>query len=254
MHQLPIEQQILLATEIAALSILCLRMWLAGLYRVYVFFFGYLVLELLQALIPVLAPLQSRLYADSYMLSEALITAFYVLVVLELYSNVLRDLPGIAGTARRYIEVTVVLAILIALIFLRLGRRVSTLIGYLLSFERTVMASLVVFVLLVAAFLAYYPIPLGRNVIAYLVGYSVWFLTNATVSLMMNFGQQWIRPLSSIAMGVWLVCLIFWIIALSRDGEINRAVVGHQWNTADQQKLRAQLDAINASLLRAGRK
>src|SRR5580704_11752793 len=107
MHQLPIEQQILLATEIAALSILCLRMWLAGLYRVYVFFFGYLVLELLQALIPVLAPLQSRLYADSYMLSEALITAFYVLVVLELYSNVLRDLPGIAGTARRYIEVTV---------------------------------------------------------------------------------------------------------------------------------------------------
>jgi hypothetical protein len=254
MHQLPIEQQILLAVEIAAISILCLRMWAAGLYRVYVYFFGYLVLEFLQALIPVVVPLESRLYANSYMLSEALVTAFYALVVLELYSNVLRDLPGIAGTARRYIKVTVVLAVLIALLFLRLGKTVATLMGNLLSFERTVMASLVVFVLLVSAFLVYYPIPLGRNVIAYLVGYAVWFLTKATVALAMNFGQQWIRPLSSIAMGVSLACLIFWILVLSRDGETKRVVVGHQWNPADQQKLRAQLDAINASLLRESRK
>jgi hypothetical protein len=29
-------------------------------------------------------------------------------------------------------------------------------------------------------------------------------------------------------------------------------VVGHQWNPADENKLRAQLEAINASLLRAG--
>jgi len=254
MHQLPIEQQILLVIEIAALSILCLRMWLAGLYRVYVYFFGYLVLELLQALIPALVPLQSRLYVDLYMATEALIVAFYALVVLELYSNVLRDLPGIAATARRYIKFTLVLAIVLALLPLRLERTKTTALGYFLSFEQTVTASLVVFVLLVSAFLVYYPVPLGRNIIVYSMGYAVWFLTGAAVTLLMNLGHHWTRQLNGVSMGVWLVCLIFWIVALSRDGETKRIVVGHQWNPADEQKLRAQLDAINASLLRVSGK
>jgi hypothetical protein len=31
-------------------------------------------------------------------------------------------------------------------------------------------------------------------------------------------------------------------------------VVGHQWNPGDEQRLLAQLEAINSSLLRSGRK
>lgn len=254
MRQLPIEQQILLGVEVAALAILCLRICFAGLYRVYPYFFGYLLLELMQALIPVLAPLGSRLYLDSYVASQALIVAFYALVVLELYSKVLRDLPGIAGTARRYIKVMLVLAIGIALLPLRLESIVTTPAGYLFACERTVMSSLVVFVLLVSFFLVYYPVPLGRNVIVYLMGYAVYFLTRATVLLMINLGHHWGRPLGSIAMGVSVLCLIFWITALDREGEAKRMVIGHQWNPADEQKLRAQLNAINASLLRASGK
>jgi hypothetical protein len=254
MRQLPIEQQILLVLEIAALAILCLRLCLAGLHRIYVYFFGFLVLELLQALIPLLLPLRSRLYRDSYVASEALIVAFSALVVLELYSKVLRDLPGIAGTARRYIRLTLGLAIVIALLPLGVETTMATLTGYLNSFERIVMLSLVVFVLLVSVFLVYYPIPLGRNVIVYSIGYTVFFLTNATVFLIIDLGHYWIRQLSSLVMGVDVVCFVFWTAALSRQGETKRVVVGHQWNPADEQKLRAQLDAINASLLRAGRK
>src|SRR5271170_7326837 len=131
MHRLPIEQQILLVVEIAALAILCLRMWLAGLHKVYVCFFGYLVLEFLQTLIPVLVPLKSRFYIGSYAASQALITAFYALVILELYSKVLGDLPGIARIARRYIKFTLVLAIGLALFPLRLERAKTTIAGYL---------------------------------------------------------------------------------------------------------------------------
>jgi hypothetical protein len=251
MHQLPIEQQILLFVEIIALAILCIRMWMAGLHKVYVYFFGYLLLELLQALIPVLVPVESRLYLDLYLTSQALITAFYALVVLELYSKVLGDLPGIAGTARRYIKFTVALAIVIAVLPLRLERAKTTALGYVTSFEQTVMFSLVIFVLLVSAFLVYYPVPLGRNVIVYSMGYAVFFLTRATFSLMLNLEHWWARQLSSIVMGVSVASLIFWIIALSRKGEIKRVVVGHQWNPGDEQRLLAQLDAINASLLRA---
>jgi hypothetical protein len=251
MHQLPVEQQILLIIEIAALAMLCLRMWLAGLYRIYIYFFGYLVLDLLQTLIPFLLPLESRLYRDAYVASQALILVFYVLVVLELYSKVLADLTGIASVARRYIQIILVLAIGVALLLLGLVKPKATVTGYLNSFERTIMSSLVLFVLLVTAFLVYYPVPLGRNVIAYLVGYSVYFLTKAAITLIVNFGHHWVRPLNSVAMAVAALCFTFWIIALGPAGEDKRLVVAHPWKPAEREKLRAQLDAINASLLRS---
>jgi len=251
MHQLPVEQQILLVVQIVALATLCLRMWRARLQKTYVYFFGYLVLELLQSLIPVLVPLDSRTYRNIYVASQALIVAFYALVVLELYSKVLGDLTGIANLARRYIQIILALAIGIALLLLGLVKSKATLTGYLITFERTVMASLVVFILLVTVFLVYYPVPLGRNIIAYLMGYAVYFLTRAATTLAVNLGHPWVRVLSSMAMTVSVLCLTFWIIALNREGETKRVVIGHQWNPADEQKLRAQLDAINASLLRS---
>ncbi len=242
MHQLPIEQQILLVAEIATLAVLCLRMWIAGLYKVYVYFFGYLVLEFLQALIPVFVPIESRLYLVLYVATQVLVTSFYALVVLELYSKVLRDLPGIASVARRYIKVTVAVAITIALLFLQLGATRASVTGYLLSFERSVMASLVIFVLFVSLFLVYYPVPLGRNVIVYLIGYSVYFLTKAAASLLMNFGGDWIRPLSSMLMAVSLGCCVFWCAALGRQGESKRLVVGHQWNPGGRTEIEGAVE------------
>jgi hypothetical protein len=254
MDQLPVEQQILLVVQIVALAALCLRMWLAGLHRVYVYFFGYLVLELLQSLIPVMVPLGTRLYRDAFVASQAFIVAFYALVVLELYSKVLGNLTGIAAVARRYIQIILVLAIGLALLLLGLVKPKATLTGYLVTFERTVMASLVVFILLVTVFLVYYPVPLGRNIVVYLMGYAVFFLTRTTVTLVINLEHHWSRELSSIAMGVSVLCLIFWIMALNRKGETKRVVFGRHWNPADEQKLKTQLDAINASLLRSRRK
>ena len=254
MHQLPVEQQILLVVQIVALATLCLRMWLAGLHRIYIYFFGYLVLELLQSLIPVLVPVGSRLYRDAFIASQAFIVTFYALVVLELYSKVLGGLAGIAAVARRYIQIILVLGIAIALLLLALVKATATPTGYLFTYERTVMASLVLFILLVTLFLVYYPVPLGRNVTAYMMGYVVYFLSRAAGALQINADRGWTRKSSSIEMAVSVLCLGFWIIALSREGEARRVVVGHQWNPADEEKLKAQLDAINASLLRASGK
>jgi len=254
MHQLPIEQQILLILEIAVLAILCIRIWKEGLHRIYSYFFGYLVLDLLQALVPLLVPLRSHLYLDLYLASQALIVAVSALVVLELYSKVLRDLAGIATIARRYIKVTLGLALIIAFLPLHLEKTAATLMGYLFSYERAVMWSLVVFLLLASGFLLYYPVPLGRNVVAYLTGYASYFLTTATLTFINNLGYIRNRLLGSVDMGMSVTCLLFWLFALNRQGEEKRMVVGHQWKPADEQKLRAQLDAINATLLRASGK
>ncbi len=251
MHQLPIEQQVLLIVEIAELLALCVRMWLAGLHRVYVNFFRYLVLELLQALIPLFVPLESPLYRDFFVASQAFIVAFYALVVLELYSVILRNLAGIAGVARRYIKVTLAFAILVSLLPLRIEKTPNTLTGYLFIFERPILSSLVAFVLLISGFLVYYPVPLGRNVIAYLAGYAVYFPTIATMAFFQNLGYFWNRQKGNIDMGISVLCLTFWLLALNRKGEDKRVVVGHHWNPGDEQRLLAQLEAINASLLRS---
>jgi hypothetical protein len=254
MHQLPPEQQILLIVQIAALPALCVRMWLAGLHKVYSNFFAYLVLEFLQALIPLFAPLESRLYRDLYVVSQALIVAYYALVVLELYSVILRNLEGIASVARHYIKITLVFAIFLSLLLLAVEKTPNTLTGYLFMFERPIRSSLVAFVLLISGFLVYYPVPLGRNVIVYLTGYAVYFLTSATVAFINNLGYFWNRQGGDVNMGVSVACIIFWLLALSRQGEKKLIVVGHQWNRGDEQRLLAQLEAVNDSLLRSRNK
>ncbi len=251
MYQLPIEQQVLALVQIAVLLALCSKLWWNGLYKTYGFFFSYLVLEFLQALIPVLVPLESRLYRDLFVVSQGLIVAFYALVVLELYSVILRNLEGIASVARRYIKITLVLAILVSLLPLRIEKTPNTLTGYLFIFERPILSSLVVFVLLISAFLVYYPVPLGRNVIVYLSGYAVYFVTIVTMVFINNLGYFWNRQKGNVDMGISVLCLTFWLLALSRKGEGKRVVVGHHWNPGDEQRLLAQLEAINASLLRS---
>jgi hypothetical protein len=254
MSQLPIEQQILAVIQVALLLGLCTKLWRNGLSRIYVFFFSYLLLEFLQALIPLVVPLSSSLYRDLFVVSDGLIVAFDALVVLELYSLILRDLEGIASLARRFIRITLVLAALISLLPLLVEKTPNTLTGYLFIFERPILSSLVVFVLLISGFLVYYPVPLWRNVVVYLTGYAVYFLTMTTMVFVNNLGYFRNRQKSNVDMGVAVVCQIFWLLALSRTGEKKRVVVGHQWNSSDEQRLMTQLEAINTSLLRSGRK
>ncbi len=254
MRQLPIEQQVLLLMQIVALVTLCVRLWRDGLNRIYPYFFIYLLMTLVQSLIPVVVPVQSFMYRDLFVASQGLIIAFEAMVVLELYSVVLGDLQGIARTAARYVRISLVLAIFAAVLILRLERNTATLTGYVFAFERTVTTSLLVFVLLITAFLVYYPVPLGKNVIAYMVGYAVLFVVTTTITFIQDLGYYWVRLLGSIDMAVFACCLLFWLFMLTRQGEKKRMVVGHQWSHGDEGRLIAQLEAINASLLRSARK
>ena len=254
MHQLPIEQQIFLIFEDLALVILCMRLWTAGLHRVYTYFFCYLLLELAQNQVPLIVPLQSRAYRNAFVATEMLVVFCYSLVVLELYSVTLRGLTGIASLSRRYIKIVLGIAILTSLLPLAFEKPPDTLTGYLFIIERPLVSSLVVLVLLLAAFLAYYPVPLNRNAVSYLVGYSVWFLTNAVTLLLNNMGYHWNELWGSVWMTVYVMCLVFWLVALNRQGEAKTLVVGHQWNKADEARLLSQLDAINSRLIRSARK
>jgi hypothetical protein len=191
MHRLPTVQQILLVVQTAAEVFLIVRFWWTGLYRVYVYFFCYLLANLIQAAVLWSASYNSLCYRYAWTGFGLLINCCFALVVLELYSIVLKDHPGIASQSRRYIKVTLGLAVVVSLLLLSLEKAPKGVVGASLIFERVVLSSLAVFVLLMAAFLAYYPVPLNRNVIFYYVGYADYFLTKETARLIQNLSQHW---------------------------------------------------------------
>ncbi len=82
MSGIPLDQQLLLALQACALVGLILRLWWTGLYRIYPWFFSYLLLALLQTAILPFVPYSSLAYGNWWMLSEGLIVCAYALVIL----------------------------------------------------------------------------------------------------------------------------------------------------------------------------
>ena len=253
MHLPPVEA-FLFTLQTAALVALCFRLWHAELHRVYVYFFSYLVLMLLETGVLSVVGYGTVAYGYAWMATEALALGFYTLIVLECYATVLRDLRGIASVARRYIKGTIVVSTLAALVLLRLEGTPKSVFGYFYLLDRVVISSLLVFVILIMVFLVYYPVPLSRNVIVYSAGYAVYLLTKATALFVRNVSHEWQPQVSAILLAVSTACLMFWLIFLSREGETKTAVIGHKWHSGDEQRLLSQLKAINASLTRAARK
>ena len=225
------------------------RIRVSGLNRVYPYFFSYLLIQTVQLAVPLIQR-GTDLYAYFYFVTEALIVCFYALVVLELYAVVLREMTGIATTARRYIRWSLVISITAALLLLELQRKPITFLGAFFTFERTIVSSLLIFVALITAFLLYYPIPLHRNVIYYTIGYSVYFGCRAVALFLANSGSKWAETANLAGFFGSLMCLLFWIVCLRRDGETRTMIMGHQWNGGDRERVMAQLKAINATLTR----
>src|ERR1035441_1856544 len=129
MLQLPLDQLLLVFTQIALLVVLILRMWYAGLHRIYPLFFSYLLADLLLTSILLAVPYKGRAYPYFWVASEGINACCYTLIVVELYRVVLRDLPGIATISRRYITVTVAVATVGSLLLLRLERSEERRVG-----------------------------------------------------------------------------------------------------------------------------
>jgi hypothetical protein len=188
------------------------------------------------------------------MVVEGLALCFYALIVLECYSSVLRGLGGIATISRRYIKVTLMIAVLAAVLLVGLEKTPRTVFQYFYALDRAVVSSLLVFILLIIIFLIYYPVPLSRNVIVYSVGYAVYFLTKAAALFVRNVSSELQSQMSAILMTASTACLMFWWFGLNRSGETRTMVIGHKWHSGDEERLLLQLKAINASLSRAARK
>jgi len=251
---LPSSQKVLLAVQAGGLLGVIVKLTLNRLDRVYPYFFLFLIAEALQSILPFAINYGTPLYRVVFLVSQAIILCFFSLIVLELYSNVLRGWTGIANLARRYTMSAIGVAIFISLLLLGMEQTARTFTAGFLVFERSIVSSLVLFVLLITLFLVYYPVPVSKNVVVYFTGYVTYFLCRSAGLLAQNAGVANLTMLNTILLAVWAACVLFWLIFLNRAGENKSVVPGHRWAPQEEARLLQQLQSINASLLRTARK
>lgn len=252
MQRLPTEQVVLLILQDLILVALVFRVLSTDLFRRYPSFFGYLLIASLQDLIWPFLPFYSVGYRYFWLVTQALLTCFCALVVLELYTLVLRDLKGIASTSRRYLRICLGVAIFGSLLLLLLERTPHGVFNTFMVIDRALNTSLLIFVLLLTTFLVYYPIPINRNLVVYSIGYAIYFTAKASSLLFLNIHQTWYRQFSMVVVTASTVAMLFWLLGLTRQGEENKLIIGHQWNPEDHEQMLARLKAINDSLLGGG--
>lgn len=257
---------------IAGHLVLFLRLWRIGLHRIYRYFSAYLLFRVLRALILAATPpivhlldnqpnvrFGTNAYSLAWMVTLPVLWFFYILVVLELYSLVLQNYKGIASLSR-WVLLTG-LGVALAISSLTLATDLSNpseqfpAIRTFLVIDRGVVSSLVIFLLFITGFLAWYPVPVGRNVVIHCVAYAMYFLSTTMVVLVRNLtGSEVTQTVNILLSCIMVACLAVWIVFLNRQGERKTVVLRRHWAAEEEEQLVQQLAAINSSLLRAGRK
>lgn len=243
-----------------AYAVLAFRLWSTGLFRRYRFFFGFVLFRVVRAIALSAVPIYSPLYAGIWFFTQPVLWVLYLLVVFELFGLVLEGYKGLA-TAGRW-AMTTGLGLAVAIASFSLGPDLSSsskypMLRYWTVIDRGVESSVVLFLLFITAFLAWYPIKLSRNVVVHSAVYAVYFLSGASGMLVVNVWREspLIREIANLGLSsATLLCLIAWIFFLKPTGENVTVAKRPQWSAEDEAHLIAQLSSINASLLRATRK
>lgn len=248
-------------------AILYVRLWQTGLRRTYKFFAAYLLFRIVRSAVLEIGPLfspdakfvGSNLYAQLWMATEPVLWILYVLVVLELCSLVFQKYRGIASLGRWVVLGGLALAVILASVSLsadlsNAGEQFPIL-RYFLAISRGVLSSLVLFLLCIAAFLAWCPVPLTRNIVLHTFVYALYFLGMALTILLRNLSGSTVTMYANIGiLSVTVGCLAIWILKLDAKGERRTVTLRHRWEAGREQQVVEQLAAINSSLMRTARK
>ena len=239
--------------------VLIVRLYFVKLASTYRFFFASLTFFLLRSVASWPIDDRSAGYATFWKSTEPVAWILSTLVVLELCSLIFKEYRGIQVLGRRTIYASLAAAVLISLILLaptwRHSNEAMLSISRFLMVERGVDSALVILLLLLLGFLALLPIPLSRNVVIHSILYAIFFMASSLGIFIANMtSHETFRVISTCLLAVAFLCLVAWIVLLSREGESKVAVMPKPLPAAYEQRLVEQLSSINATLLRASSK
>jgi|HubBroStandDraft_6_1064221.scaffolds.fasta_scaffold456706_2 hypothetical protein len=246
-------------------AILSVRLLATGLFRRYRVFFVYLVFATVQSGVLSSMSQRSNFYQKIWVLTEPVQWLLYVLVVLEIYALVLQDYRGLSTAGRWTLIAAVVVALLASCLTLAAPSQLTGqghLMHYYYVAERAVYFSLAVFLLTILGFLMQYPITLNRNVIVHSMVFSVYFLGNTVLYLVLSMRgmasapqlQAFIFVVGYALDVITLASIAAWLALMNPAGELRKVSLRPQWMPGREEQLVSQLNHLNAALLRAARK
>ncbi len=247
------------ALNVLASALVVGRLYQTGLHRIYRFFFASLVFGLLRsaALLP-FGPRQPTYYRI-WIGTEPILWLSYVLVVFELYSLVLKQYRGIYTVGRVFffvaVAVSTTVSALTVLPTMTGALAIHPLRYYYALIERGIETSLAIFLLLLLALVAWFPVPLSRNLLIHCCVYSVYFFANNVINLFWHLGGTDIGYWIAMArVSVALGCYFYWAFYLTRSGEDRTSSLHLGRSPLEEKRLLGQLEGLNATLLRTARK
>jgi hypothetical protein len=240
-------------------ALVAIKLYSNGLWRRYRVFFAYCVLRVPNFVWPLVVNDQSPLYFWLFLISSPVFVLLYVLLVAELYRLILDKYRGLGTLGRWAMYAASAASVLVSVLALLphitpAMPQGSRLLGYEYALERGIDFSLVVFILLLFAFLSRFPISLTRNVLVHAAIYSLYFLTS-TVGFLLHalWGIRLSAEVNLFVSAASLLCVAGWLWLLNPAGETTPARLP-VFGSGDERRILLQLDAANSALLRASRK
>jgi hypothetical protein len=229
-----------------------------GLHRVYVWLFAYLAMDAVQTSVLLLLKTHRKLYSWTYVLSQPVKIVLAVFVILELYRVALAQRPALARFVRNMVGRVLAAAAAVALLFVLLDSSIrdgqSPVLHGINSFERTMDIGMLVFLIIICVFMAWFPIQMTRNGMLYIAGFVVYFFSRATGLLLTNLAPHLQDRFDTAMLSVSFACLMTWLVALRHRGEEVTVVSGPRRDAARMLHLTQQLDAMNARLAEIARR
>jgi hypothetical protein len=201
---------------------------------------------------------QTRLYLYIYWGAQTVNIFMALYVVQDLFHIALAEHPAIASVGRRAVVAAMALAAIVALAGVALDATILPghypAIQRFATFERSMNFVVLIFLLLISILLLWFPIKMRRNIVVYISGFVLFAAARSFGLLLANLlPQAATLTVSTMLLGLTLLCLLIWIIGIRPEGERTTATPGYRRNPEAMQRLSRQLDAINATLTRFAR-
>ena len=246
----------LIYAQIPAFLAVVIALFVRRIARFYRWFIVYLFCEIILTLA---AGLVRRYGTEAdyfyyYFASVPILWLAVIRAALEAYLRVMKNHTGLARMGSKVIGYSVLLGILFSIwtLALRVAGNASHLFEVLSSIERFVLTGILIFWLLVIAFIVWFPVSLSRNTVFHCLIFAAHFIATAAVTLVQTVTTQFFW-LSAALMIAGLCLALAWTMALTRAGETQMVRIGHRWNPSDEKRLLEQLDAINDHLMKSSR-
>ena len=246
------------AAQLLAFGVVLARIYTAGLNRTYRWFTIYMWYESVRLIMMgFFGPVATNFYAYLYFYTQPVTWCLYVSVILELYHLSLKNHVGIATFARKTLIIALAGATAVSLGTLTFESQQAnfSVVSTYVLIERLILSSLLVLLLVFTGFLAYFPVPVNRNTLVHTRIFAVYFLVRTGILIFRNIvtGEA-VHVVNIVVQLLATAALVSWALLLSRGGEEVKAVTSIRRAPEMEEKLVAQLDAINRTLLTSAKK